>query len=158
MDFPLIHLWILPYIHKLIYKIFWGLQESKTSTSLRNVFCVLVKSEKGWWKRLLKGEGKPPLYLKVDWDKWVDEDEEDTEGSKCKCHFCDQYELNIILILLDYLWCGMRFLHSMVGHVYAVDNFDFTGMDDFSVWGYLLHLSHVSALAFLMMLYVYICI
>ena len=56
---------------------FWCLQDSKISTNLRNVFCVLVKSEKGWWKRLLKGEGKPPPYLKVDWDKWVDEDEED---------------------------------------------------------------------------------
>ncbi|KAI5070996.1 hypothetical protein GOP47_0013247 [Adiantum capillus-veneris] len=54
-----------------------NIEESKTSIGLRNVFCALVKSEKGWWKRLLKGEGKSPPYLKVDWDKWVDEDEED---------------------------------------------------------------------------------
>ncbi|MCO5600805.1 hypothetical protein L7F22_054921 [Adiantum nelumboides] len=53
------------------------IQESKTSIGLRNVFCALVKGDKGWWKRLLKNEGKPPPYLKVDWDKWVDEDEED---------------------------------------------------------------------------------
>lgn len=54
-----------------------NVEESKISTGLRNVFCVLIKSEKGWWKRLLRGEGKHPPYLKVDWDKWVDEDEED---------------------------------------------------------------------------------
>eukprot|EP00250_Pteridium_aquilinum_P000968 c11149_g1_i1 orf=100-582(+) len=54
-----------------------NVEESKISTGLRNVYCALIKSEKGWWKRLLKGEGKPPPYLKVDWDKWVDEDEED---------------------------------------------------------------------------------
>jgi hypothetical protein len=69
---------------------FWGLQESKTSANLRNVFCVLVKSEKGWWKKLLKGEGKPPPYLKVDWDKWVDEDEENDVKNGCKflCSCC----------------------------------------------------------------------
>lgn len=54
-----------------------NVEESKISTGLRNVICVLKKNEKGWWKRLLKAEGKPPPYLKVDWDKWVDEDEED---------------------------------------------------------------------------------
>jgi len=34
------------------------------------------KAEDEWWKRLLKAEGKPPHYVKVDWDKWVDEDED----------------------------------------------------------------------------------
>jgi len=33
------------------------------------------KAESGWWKRLLRGEGKAPHYVKIDWDKWVDEDE-----------------------------------------------------------------------------------
>ncbi|RZC79161.1 hypothetical protein C5167_003481 [Papaver somniferum] len=37
------------------------------------------KTESKWWNRLLKQEGKPPVFLKVDWDKWVDEDDE-TEG------------------------------------------------------------------------------
>jgi hypothetical protein len=58
------------------------LQASKINVGLRNIFCVVEKAEKGWWKRLLKGEGKTPLYLKVDWDKWVDEDEEDEKGQK----------------------------------------------------------------------------
>eukprot|EP00249_Psilotum_nudum_P010814 c22782_g1_i1 orf=739-1179(-) len=58
-----------------------NVEESKISVGLRNVFCVLKKTDVGWWKRLLKGEGKPPPYLKVDWNKWVDEDEE-TEGTK----------------------------------------------------------------------------
>lgn len=29
-------------------------------------------------------EGKPPVFLKVDWDKWVDVDEDD---EKCECSF-----------------------------------------------------------------------
>ena len=45
-------------------------------------------------------------------------------------------------------------LHLMLGYINAVDNFDFSGMDDFAVWGYLLHISHVSALAFWWMLYI----
>ena len=52
------------------------IQESKVSVGLRNVSCVIVKKENGWWKRLLHGAGKTPPYLKADWDKWIDEDEE----------------------------------------------------------------------------------
>lgn len=59
-----------------------NVEDSKISTGLRNVVCVLQKNEKGWWKRLLKAEGKPPPYLKVDWDKWVDEDEENESSNK----------------------------------------------------------------------------
>lgn len=73
-----------------------NVEASKINMGLRHIFCVIQKHEKGWWKRLLKAEGKPPPYLKVDWNMWVDEDEEDAEGSK-------------------------------------FDNFDFGGMDDFSV-------------------------
>lgn len=54
-----------------------NVEASKINVGLRHILCVVEKAEKGWWKRLLKGEGKTPLYLKVDWDKWVDEDEED---------------------------------------------------------------------------------
>lgn len=59
-----------------------NVEDSKVSAGLRNIFCVLQKNEKGWWKRLLKSEGKPPPYLKVDWDKWVDEDEEHESSNK----------------------------------------------------------------------------
>ncbi|MCI02397.1 hypothetical protein A2U01_0023429, partial [Trifolium medium] len=52
----------------------------KTKTSSRNILCSIQKGQRGWWKRLLKSEEKPAPYLKVDWNKWCDEDEE----SDCK--------------------------------------------------------------------------
>ena len=36
----------------------------------------VILDESKWWDRLLKQGGKSPVFLKVDWDKWVDEDEE----------------------------------------------------------------------------------
>ncbi|KAL2954007.1 hypothetical protein AAZX31_19G197300 [Glycine max] len=56
-----------------------NVEESKINVGVRSIFCVVQKAEDGWWKRLLRGEGKPPHYVKVDWDKWVDEDEDDGE-------------------------------------------------------------------------------
>ncbi|KAJ0257630.1 CS domain-containing protein [Hirschfeldia incana] len=53
--------------------------ESKASVSSRCVCYLVKKAESKWWNRLTKQEGKPPAYLKVDWDKWVDEDEEDKD-------------------------------------------------------------------------------
>ncbi|XP_059631488.1 co-chaperone protein p23-1-like [Cornus florida] len=50
--------------------------ESKANIGLRNICYLIKKAESKWWSRLIKQEGKPPLFLKVDWDKWVDEDEE----------------------------------------------------------------------------------
>ena len=79
-------------------------QESKISTSSRNAFVILVKSENGWWKRLLKGEGKTPRYVKVDWDKWVDEDEEHEAKSNSKflsVHLEFPIELWMILFSLQ---------------------------------------------------------
>ncbi|OAY70605.1 hypothetical protein ACMD2_13990 [Ananas comosus] len=49
---------------------------SKINTGVRSIFCVLEKAEKGWWKKLLRGDQKTPHYIKVDWDKWVDEDDD----------------------------------------------------------------------------------
>ncbi|KAI0491631.1 hypothetical protein KFK09_025891 [Dendrobium nobile] len=40
-----------------------------------SIFCVINKAENGWWKKLLRGDGKLPHYIKVDWDKWVDADD-----------------------------------------------------------------------------------
>ncbi|CAA0834947.1 HSP20-like chaperones superfamily protein [Striga hermonthica] len=51
--------------------------ESKASVASRNICYLVKKAESKWWTRLLKQEGKPPVFLKVDWDKWVDEDEQD---------------------------------------------------------------------------------
>ncbi|KAI3465414.1 hypothetical protein Pfo_022077 [Paulownia fortunei] len=51
--------------------------DSKASFTSRNICYLVKKAEHKWWNRLLKQEGKPPVFLKVDWDKWVDEDEQD---------------------------------------------------------------------------------
>ncbi|GAB4829906.1 hypothetical protein Ancab_019552 [Ancistrocladus abbreviatus] len=53
-----------------------NVEESKINIGVRNIFCVVEKAEKKWWKKLLRGDAKPPHYVKVDWDKWVDEDDE----------------------------------------------------------------------------------
>ncbi|KAM7500024.1 hypothetical protein LguiA_024438 [Lonicera macranthoides] len=52
----------------------------KTNVGLRNILCSIQKEEKGWWKRILKSEEKPAPFLKVDWNKWCDEDEEPTNS------------------------------------------------------------------------------
>ncbi|KAB5512229.1 hypothetical protein DKX38_029257 [Salix brachista] len=51
---------------------------SKTKAGLRNIMCSIQKEEKLWWKRLLKSEEKPAPYIKVDWNKWCDEDDEES--------------------------------------------------------------------------------
>ncbi|KAF5185828.1 Co-chaperone protein p23-2 [Thalictrum thalictroides] len=53
----------------------------KVSVGLRNIICSMQKEQKGWWKRLLKSEEKPAPYIKVDWNKWCDEDEEESLNS-----------------------------------------------------------------------------
>ncbi|KAK2457208.1 HSP20 chaperones superfamily protein [Trifolium repens] len=53
-----------------------NVEESKINVGVRGIFCVVQKAESEWWKRLLKAEGKTPHYVKVDWDKWIDEDED----------------------------------------------------------------------------------
>ncbi|TXG66389.1 hypothetical protein EZV62_007664 [Acer yangbiense] len=50
----------------------------RTKAGLRNIICSIQKEEKGWWKRLLKSEEKPAPYIKVDWNKWCDEDDEES--------------------------------------------------------------------------------
>jgi hypothetical protein len=54
------------------------LQESKASTGSRSIQYIVKKAENKWWSRLIKQTGKPPVFLTVDWDKWIDEDEEFT--------------------------------------------------------------------------------
>ncbi|XP_021775374.1 uncharacterized protein OsI_027940-like [Chenopodium quinoa] len=58
-----------------------NVEESKISYGVRSIFCVLEKAEKKWWNKLLRGEGKPPHYVKVDWDKWADEDDDAGAGA-----------------------------------------------------------------------------
>jgi prostaglandin-E synthase len=54
-------------------------EESKAAVAPRTICYLVKKAESNWWPRLLKKEGKPPVFLKVDWDKWQDEDDEDAE-------------------------------------------------------------------------------
>ncbi|MCL7035432.1 hypothetical protein MKW94_006276 [Papaver nudicaule] len=53
----------------------------KTNIGLRNIICLIQKEQKNWWKRLLKSDAKPAPYIKVDWNKWCDEDEEESDES-----------------------------------------------------------------------------
>jgi hypothetical protein len=47
--------------------------------SLRGLYDILIKkAESNWWPRLFNNDGKPPLFLKVDLDKWQDEDDKNT--------------------------------------------------------------------------------
>ncbi|PKI33892.1 hypothetical protein CRG98_045722 [Punica granatum] len=55
-------------------------KESKCNIGVRSIGYVIKKEEKKWWNRLLKQEGKPPAFVKVDWDKWVDEEEENEQA------------------------------------------------------------------------------
>jgi len=57
-------------------------QNSKASVGSRNICYLVKKTENKWWDRLLKKGGKTPVFLKVDWDKWVDEDEEEPENQR----------------------------------------------------------------------------
>ncbi|OVA00888.1 CS domain [Macleaya cordata] len=52
----------------------------KTNVGLRNIICSIQKEQKNWWKRLLKSDEKPAPYIKVDWNKWCDEDDESAES------------------------------------------------------------------------------
>lgn len=54
--------------------------ESKASIGSRNIVYLVKKEESKWWSRLLKQEGRTPVFIKADWDKWVDEDEQDEKA------------------------------------------------------------------------------
>ncbi|KAF4365720.1 hypothetical protein G4B88_009443 [Cannabis sativa] len=69
---------ILLIVVELIVPLFMVDEGCKTKPGLRNIICSIRKEQKGWWKRLLKTEEKQAPYLKVDWNKWSDEDEEES--------------------------------------------------------------------------------
>lgn len=74
-------------------------QESKINIGVRNIFCVLEKAEKKWWKKLLRGDEKIH-YVKVDWDKWVDEDDETgtiIDSLVCNFHNFDMFTKIVIM-------------------------------------------------------------
>lgn len=49
---------------------------SKISVSPRSVFLVIEKAAAETWPRLTKDSGRHLSHIKVDWDKWVDSDDE----------------------------------------------------------------------------------
>ncbi|XP_019458915.1 PREDICTED: uncharacterized protein At3g03773 isoform X1 [Lupinus angustifolius] len=65
----------------------------KNKTGLRNILCSVQKAQKGWWKRLLKSEEKPAPYLKVDWHRWCDEDDEESAS------FVDLLQLMLTMMM-----------------------------------------------------------
>ncbi|KAF6174771.1 hypothetical protein GIB67_031295 [Kingdonia uniflora] len=52
---------------------------SKVNIGLRNIICSIPKEKKEWWKGLLRSGEKPAPYIKVDWNKWCDEDDEEAD-------------------------------------------------------------------------------
>ncbi|XP_076915862.1 uncharacterized protein OsI_027940-like isoform X2 [Bidens hawaiensis] len=53
-----------------------NVEESKINIGERSIFCILEKAEAKWWSKLLAGDAKTPHYVKLDWDKWADEDDD----------------------------------------------------------------------------------
>ncbi|KAI3760033.1 hypothetical protein L1987_50421 [Smallanthus sonchifolius] len=53
-----------------------NVEESKINIGERSIFCIVEKAEAKWWNKLLSGDAKTPHYVKVDWDKWADEDDD----------------------------------------------------------------------------------
>ncbi|KIY98474.1 hypothetical protein MNEG_9489 [Monoraphidium neglectum] len=51
-------------------------EQSKFNTLPRHIFLVLEKNEEGSWPRLTKESSKGDKHIKVDWDKWVDSDDD----------------------------------------------------------------------------------
>ncbi|KAG5460276.1 MAG: hypothetical protein BJ554DRAFT_7692, partial [Olpidium bornovanus] len=57
-------------------------QTSKKLSNDRQVFLVIGKADvdKPWWPRLQKGDNKPS-FLKTDFSRWKDEDEDSDESA-----------------------------------------------------------------------------
>ncbi|RRT44994.1 hypothetical protein B296_00043812 [Ensete ventricosum] len=77
-------------------------EASKINIGMRNIICSIKKEKKGWWKRLLKSEEKPAPYIKVDWNKWCDEDEEESDI----CKYFSKEVKNQFLCLLQFQLFG----------------------------------------------------
>jgi prostaglandin-E synthase len=42
------------------------LQETEKIVGVKDISYVLKKADRRWWPRLLKKEGTPPVFLKID--------------------------------------------------------------------------------------------
>uniref|UniRef100_A0A0E0D1F0 Co-chaperone protein p23 n=1 Tax=Oryza meridionalis TaxID=40149 RepID=A0A0E0D1F0_9ORYZ len=66
-----------------------NVEESKAAVAARSICYLIKKAESKWWPRLLKKEGKPPVFLKKlgmggPDDDLEDDDEDDTADSANK--------------------------------------------------------------------------
>lgn len=92
-------------IVKYQFSEFLRFQESKASVGLRNICYLVKKAEKKWWSRLQKQEGRPPVFLKVDWDKWVDEDEEQEDTKReCNVYLLTIYMRLEYIVIAKFSW------------------------------------------------------
>ncbi|CAI0421417.1 unnamed protein product [Linum tenue] len=107
-----------------------NVEESKYVVGPRNISYIIIKAESNWWPRLIKQEGKTPAFLKADWDKWVDEDEENGKPN----WYLDLEPFMFFFNLLDFilLMSSCSFECSEVVGGGAPGGMDFDGMD-FSV-------------------------
>lgn len=96
------------------------INESKASVGMRNIRYMIEKAEKKWWSRLLKQEGKPPVFVKVDWDKWVEEDEETENKSGNDIDFGD----------MDFSKLGMGAGEGMGAGAFGEDDEDNNDIDN----------------------------
>jgi len=90
----------------------------------RNVCCLVKKAEKEWWSRLLKQEGKPPVYLKVDWDN-----EKENKCELFKFFFHSSCHSFILLSSALTVMCQLNLIHV------PVEDLDFGYMDSRHVIG-----------------------
>jgi len=70
--------------------------EHRRISSSRHVELVIPKATDGWWPRLLKDSKKVP-WIKVDFNKWKDEDDEDDNMGAGGGGGGDQFDLNSMM-------------------------------------------------------------
>jgi hypothetical protein len=75
---------------------FGCLQASKISVGVRSIFCIVEKTEAKWWNKLVRDDQKAPHFVKVDWDKWVDEDDDGMLPTKCFIYRSN----NLVLVII----------------------------------------------------------
>jgi len=70
--------------------------EHRRIANSRHVELVIPKATNGWWPRLLK-DGKKVPWIKVDFNKWKDEDDEDDGLAAAGAGGGDQFDLNSMM-------------------------------------------------------------
>ena len=71
-------------------------EASRVAVGARSVSVVVAKKESGpHWPRLLAAKGRVPMWLKIDWDRWKDEDEEEEEENADTFDLGDLDELKL---------------------------------------------------------------